>query len=90
MDVLFESLASEIGERAIAVLLTGMGHDGARGLLAVRAAGGRTIAQDEATSGVFGMPREAILLGAAQRVLPLYEIAPFLRGVAGSAKGGQS
>ena len=89
VDVLFESVASEIGERAVAVLLTGMGRDGARGLLAVRAAGGLTIAQDEATSVVFGMPREAILLSAAQRVLPLHDIAPCLRDLAVSAEGSQ-
>jgi two-component system chemotaxis response regulator CheB len=71
VDVLFESLAIELGSRVVACLLTGMGTDGATGLLEVRRAGGVTLAQDEATSVVFGMPREAILLGAAQRVLPL-------------------
>jgi len=89
VDVLFESVASDIGERAIAVLLTGMGRDGARGLLAVRAAKGTTIAQDEATSVVFGMPREAVLLGAAQRVLPLHEIGLALLTLAAGAEGGQ-
>jgi two-component system chemotaxis response regulator CheB len=81
--VLFSSLAHEAGADALACLLTGMGRDGALGLLDVRRAGGATIAQDEATSIVFGMPREAILLGAAERVLPLGEIAPAL--VAGVA-----
>lgn len=89
VDVLFESVASDVGERGLAVLLTGMGRDGARGLLAVRTAGGMTIAQDEATSVVFGMPREAILLGAAQRVLPLHEIGPALQTLAAGAAGGQ-
>ena len=74
VDVLFESLASEHGPETVACLLTGMGRDGAAGLLAIRTAGGTTIAQDEASSVVFGMPREAILLGAAERVLPLGQI----------------
>lgn len=78
VDVLFQSVAQEIGGRAIGVQLTGMGRDGARGLLALRNAGAMTIAQDEATSVVFGMPREAILLDAATHVLPLDEIAPAL------------
>lgn len=78
VDVLFESIASEYGSAAAACLLTGMGRDGAVGLLAVRRAGGFTIAQDEATSVVYGMPREAVLLGAAERVLPLGEIGPVL------------
>jgi two-component system chemotaxis response regulator CheB len=55
-----------------------MGKDGAEGLLSIRRAGGRTIAQDERTSVVFGMPREAILLGAAEQILPLEKIAPAL------------
>jgi len=76
VDVLFASLARELGSEGAACLLTGMGKDGAEGLLAVRLAGGRTIAQDEGTSVVFGMPREAILLGGAEQILPLDEIAP--------------
>jgi two-component system chemotaxis response regulator CheB len=78
IDTLFESVASELGNAAIGCLLTGMGKDGASGLLAMRRAGAHTIAQDEATSVVFGMPREAILLDAATRVLPLHEIASAL------------
>lgn len=78
VDVLFASLAAELGPGCTACLLTGMGKDGAEGLLAVRRAGGTTIAQDESTSVVFGMPREAILLGAAERVLPLDRIGPAL------------
>jgi two-component system chemotaxis response regulator CheB len=75
IDVLFESLACECGPRAIACLLTGMGKDGAIGLLAVRQSGGQTVAQDEASSTVFGMPREAIALDAAQVVAPLANVA---------------
>ena len=78
VDVLFESLAREVGDASVACLLTGMGKDGANGLLAIRRAGGRTVAQDEATSVVFGMPREAVLVGAAERVLPLEQIGPAL------------
>jgi two-component system, chemotaxis family, protein-glutamate methylesterase/glutaminase len=79
IDVLFESLASEVGEETVGVLLTGMGRDGAAGLLALRQAGAHTIAQDEATSIIYGMPRAAIELGAAVTVLPLDAIAPALR-----------
>ena len=82
VDVLFESLAAEYGPGVAACVLTGMGADGARGLLAIRQAGGVTLAQDEASSVVYGMPREAALLGAAQRVLPLAEIGPALAALA--------
>jgi two-component system chemotaxis response regulator CheB len=82
VDVLFESLAKELGSRTAACLLTGMGRDGAAGLLALRHAGALTIAQDEASSVVFGMPREAIQMGAADRVLALDQIAPALATVA--------
>lgn len=78
VDVLFESVARDYGASACAVLLTGMGRDGAAGLLKVRQAGGLTVAQDEASSIIYGMPREAALLGAASQVLPLSEIGPFL------------
>jgi two-component system chemotaxis response regulator CheB len=78
VDVLFESLALDRGGQVAACLLTGMGRDGAKGLLDVRRAGGLTIAQDEATSVVFGMPGEAVRLGAAQHVLPLETIGPAL------------
>lgn len=78
VDVLFESLALEQGTHVIACLLTGMGRDGAAGLLALRRAGATTIAQDEATSVIYGMPREAVQLGAAQEVLPLERIGPAL------------
>ena len=75
VDVLFHSVARACGRRAVGALLTGMGTDGARGLLAMRAAGAHTIAQDEATSVVYGMPREAALLNAAVEVLPLEQMA---------------
>jgi two-component system chemotaxis response regulator CheB len=74
VDVLFETVASEYGASTAACLLTGMGRDGALGLLKIRQAGGLTIAQDEATSVVYGMPREAALLGAATHVLRLGDI----------------
>jgi two-component system, chemotaxis family, protein-glutamate methylesterase/glutaminase len=74
VDVLFESIACEFGAAVSACLLTGMGRDGAAGLLKIREAGGVTIAQDEATSVVYGMPREAAALDAATYVLPLGEI----------------
>jgi two-component system chemotaxis response regulator CheB len=71
IDVLFDSVAADCGAGTLACLLTGMGRDGAAGLLAIRRAGGLTIAQDESTSVVYGMPREAVMLDAAQLVLPL-------------------
>lgn len=90
VDVLFESLAAELGASCVACLLTGMGRDGADGLLAIRRAGGTTLAQDEATSVVFGMPREAILLGAVERVLPLQQFAPTLRMLGGASQPGRT
>ncbi|WP_018076001.1 protein-glutamate methylesterase/protein-glutamine glutaminase [Novosphingobium nitrogenifigens] len=75
VDVLFHSVAKVVGQNAIGILLTGMGSDGAKGLLAMSQAGARTIAQDEATSTVFGMPRAAISLGAANVVAPIGQIA---------------
>jgi two-component system, chemotaxis family, protein-glutamate methylesterase/glutaminase len=82
VDVLFESLAKELGSQTAACLLTGMGRDGAKGLLALRHAGALTIAQDEASSVIFGMPKEAIQMGAAAQVLALDQIAPALTAVA--------
>ncbi len=75
VDVLFHSAAGAAGPNAVGALLTGMGDDGADGLLALRRAGARTIAQDEATSVVFGMPKEAIARGAVDDVLPIDRIA---------------
>ncbi len=75
VDVLFRSAARSAGANAIGVIMTGMGDDGAQGLGEMREAGAMTIAQDEATSVVFGMPREAIRRGAAQKVAPLHELA---------------
>jgi two-component system chemotaxis response regulator CheB len=89
VDVLFESLAKEIGGETAACLLTGMGRDGAAGLLALRHAGALTIAQDEASSVIFGMPREAIEMGAADRVLALDQIATALTAVAFETKPGR-
>lgn len=75
VDVLFASVAETAGPATVAVLLTGMGSDGAQGLLKLRKVGAHTIAQDEATCVVYGMPREAVGLGAAIQVLPLPAIA---------------
>ncbi|HEV2112889.1 MAG TPA: chemotaxis response regulator protein-glutamate methylesterase [Terriglobales bacterium] len=75
VDVLFRSVAKSVGQNAVGVIMTGMGDDGAQGLLEMRNSGARTIAQDEASCVVFGMPREAIELGAAEKVVPLRHIA---------------
>ncbi|GAB6195548.1 protein-glutamate methylesterase/protein-glutamine glutaminase [Lysobacter xanthus] len=75
VDVLFESVAQHAGRNASAALLTGMGEDGARGLLALRKAGTATIAQDQATSVVWGMPGAAVTRGAAMEVVPLADVA---------------
>ena len=74
VDVLFRSTAACAGANALGVIMTGMGDDGARGLKEMRDAGARTIAQDEASCVVFGMPREAIRLDAAERVMPLDDL----------------
>ena len=76
---LFQSVAQAYGPSALGILLTGMGRDGAQGLLRLREAGGITIAQNEETSVVFGMPGEAVRLGAAEHVLPPDGIAATLR-----------
>ena len=84
VDVLFDSCAHYLGGNAVAAILTGMGADGARGLLAMRNAGARTVAQDEASCVVFGMPKEAIALGGAECVEPLDRIAGTLLRMAAS------
>ncbi len=78
VSVMLRAIARRYGTGAVGVLLTGMGRDGAEGMLDIATAGGVTIAQDEASCVVYGMPREAVALGAAQHVLPLEQIAPAL------------
>ncbi|WP_255448386.1 chemotaxis-specific protein-glutamate methyltransferase CheB [Telmatospirillum sp. J64-1] len=78
-DLMFRSVAHSKGPHALGVQLTGMGDDGSRGLLELRQAGGWTIAEDESTAVVFGMPQAACRLGAAREVLPLPDIAPRIR-----------
>lgn len=75
VDILFDSAAKYVGPNAIGVILTGMGSDGATGLLNMKEAGAKTIAQDEESCIVFGMPKEAIKLGAADKIVPLHNIA---------------
>lgn len=84
VDVFFRCVARHFRGEALGVLLTGMGRDGAEGLLAMRQAGHTTIAQDQATSAVYGMPRAALELDAAQMVLPLDKIGPMIRSTTGS------
>lgn len=84
VDVLFESVARQAGKNSVGVLLTGMGADGARGMLEMRNAGARTIAQDEESCVVFGMPKEAIRFGAVSKVAPLERIASLALSMAGS------
>jgi two-component system chemotaxis response regulator CheB len=86
VDVLFRSVAQAAGGNAVGVLMTGMGDDGADGLLEMKRAGAATIAQDEATSVVFGMPRAAIERGAVDEVLPLNRIAPAILAKTGLAR----
>ena len=84
VDVLFRSVAQQAGGNAIGVILTGMGKDGAQGLREMREAGSPTIAQDEATSVVWGMPGEAVAIGAAAQVLPLEAISARISALAHS------
>jgi two-component system chemotaxis response regulator CheB len=85
VDVLFESVAKAAKGDAIGAILTGMGSDGAQGLLSMKQAGARTVAQDEASCVVFGMPREAIRMGAADRVVPLHRVAAELTALSAMA-----
>ncbi|WP_207531966.1 protein-glutamate methylesterase/protein-glutamine glutaminase [Desertivirga arenae] len=83
VDVLFRSASIYAAQNCFGVLLTGMGDDGAKGLLEIKQAGGRTIAQDEKTSVVFGMPKEAIQLKAAEKILPVQDIARYVMQLSG-------
>jgi two-component system chemotaxis response regulator CheB len=85
VDVLFESAAATFGSRVLGVLLTGMGQDGARGMVALQAVGARTIAQDEHSSIIYGMPRAARALGAVEESLPLEKIGPRVGDMARAA-----
>jgi two-component system chemotaxis response regulator CheB len=86
VDVLFRSAANYAAQNCIGILLTGMGDDGAKGLLEIREAGGRTIAQDEHTCVVFGMPKEAIQLNAVEKVLPIGEMSTYVMQIGGNVK----
>jgi len=90
VDVLFRSVRNSVGRNAVAAILTGMGDDGARGLLELREAGIHTIAQDQATSLVWGMPGSAVKLGAACEILPLERIAQRLLQLAGTQDAANS
>ncbi len=89
VDVLFHSVAQKVGSNAVGVLMTGMGADGAEGMLAMREAGSHTIAEHESTCVVYGMPKEAIELGAAAEVIRLPNIADaILRSLGARARPG--
>jgi two-component system chemotaxis response regulator CheB len=90
VDVMFRSVAQNVGPNAIGVLLTGMGDDGARGLREMLDAGARTIAQDEASSVVWGMPGAAVRMGAAEQVLPLHRIPAEVLGLAADRPGSKA
>lgn len=88
VDVLFRSVARQAGANTLGVIMTGMGDDGARGLLAMRESGAHTVAQDEASCVVFGMPKEAIRLGAALAVEPLARVARLIQQFGDNARHG--
>ncbi|MFH1075371.1 MAG: chemotaxis response regulator protein-glutamate methylesterase [Pseudomonadota bacterium] len=81
VEVLMQSVAESVGSNAVGVMLTGMGNDGADGMAAMRRAGARTLAQDEKTSVVFGMPKEAFKRGGAEKLVPLDDIAQAVIGL---------
>jgi two-component system chemotaxis response regulator CheB len=85
VEVLFESCAQYAGARALGIIMTGMGNDGATGLLSMRRAGAITVGQDEQSCIVYGMPREAALCGAVQIVSPLDRIAKSITDFASGA-----
>jgi two-component system chemotaxis response regulator CheB len=87
IDVTLESVAGLVGANSVVAILTGMGNDGARGVMAIQENGGLVIAQDETTSVIFGMPSEAIRTGAVGQVLPLEQIAPAIARRVGSQMG---
>jgi two-component system chemotaxis response regulator CheB len=87
VDVLFLSVASFAGPNALGVIMTGMGRDGAAGLLEMKKAGAYTLAQDEASCVVFGMPKEAIRLGGVDKIVPLADIPRALMNFLVSGKG---
>jgi len=88
VDVLFESVVRAVGDRAAGAILTGMGRDGAKGLLAMREAGARTFGQDEASCVVYGMPRAAFELGAVERQAPISRMSAHLLGACGLTSEG--
>ncbi|GFM64716.1 chemotaxis response regulator protein-glutamate methylesterase of group 2 operon [Pseudomonas cichorii] len=88
VDVLFRSMARHAGANTLGVIMTGMGDDGARGLLAMRESGAHTVAQDEASCIVFGMPKEAIRMGAAQAIEPLSRVPILIQQFGDSARHG--
>ena len=88
VDVLFRSAARHAGSNALGIIMTGMGDDGARGLLAMREQGASTVAQDEASCVVFGMPKEAIRLGAAQSIEPLQRMPALITQFGASIRNG--
>jgi two-component system chemotaxis response regulator CheB len=89
VDRAFSSVATAVGPSAVGVLLTGMGRDGAAGMAALRAAGAATIAQDESTSAIYGMPRAAVAAGVVDRILPLPQIAAALEDLVDAAASGR-
>jgi len=91
VDVLFQSVAKSAGRNAVGVMLTGMGADGAKGMLAMKASGAHTMAQDEATCVVYGMPKEAVKIGAVDDIVPLPNIArAIIRELEGSTRARKS